>query len=146
TVQLRTSAQPQATTFTLTVSNVRDEAGNPINPAANSQTFTTPTVVPGAAVWKVYTGIGGTAVADFTSNAKYPYSPDVVRILAGFDSPNGFADNFGARMIGWFIAPETTNYDFFIRSDDASALYLSTDDSAANLSASPIANEPGCCN
>lgn len=145
-VRLRTSAQSPATTLTLTVSNVRDEAGNLINPSANSQSFTTPNVVPGAALWKVYTGIGGTAVADFTSNANYPYSPDAMRVLAGFDSPNGFADNFGARMVGWITPAATGDYDFFIRSDDASQLFISTDDTAANLSASPIAEETGCCN
>lgn len=146
TVRLGTSAQPQATTFVLTVTNLRDEAGNLIDPAANSQPFTTPKVVPGAGLWKAYTGIGGTAVADLTSNAKYPYAPDVVRIVAGFDSPNGFGDNFGSRMIGWVTPTATGDYDFFIRSDDASALFLSTDDTAANLSTSPIAEEPGCCN
>jgi hypothetical protein len=143
--RLGTSLQPQATTFTLTVSNVRDEAGNLINSAANSQPLTTPVVVPGGVLLKAYTGIGGTAVADLTNNAKYPDSPDALRLTAGFDAPSGFGDNFGGRMVGWFVPAETTNYDFFIRSDDASELYLSTDDSAANLSASPIAYEPGCC-
>src|SRR5207249_3798110 len=36
------------------------------------------------------------------------------------------------------------SYEFFIRSDDASQLFLSTDDSFANLA--QIAEETGCCN
>lgn len=146
TVRLLTTAQPQGTTLTLTVNNVQDEAGNVIDTAANAKSFTTPIVVPQIAVWKAYTGIGGTAVGDLTGNAKYPYSPDVVRPAVGFDAPNGYADNFGARMVGWITVPTTGDYDFFVASDDASALYLSTDDTAANLSATPIAREDGCCN
>src|SRR5439155_24922467 len=133
-------------TFTLTVNGVRDEAGHTLDPTANSKAFMTLKFVPRGVKWEVYTGIGGTPVAALTGTPAYPNSPLEVRLFAGFDSPNGYSDNFGARMSAFVIPPETADYDFFIRSDDASQLFISTNDDPANLSATPIAQEPGCCN
>jgi hypothetical protein len=52
-------------------------------------------------------------------------------------------DNYGDVVSGWITPKVTTNYYFFIRSDDASDLYLSTDGNPA--SAAVIAQETGCC-
>jgi len=54
------------------------------------------------------------------------------------------AETFGARVSGWITPEETGNYEFFIRSDDASLLLLSADDDPNG--ATPIADEPACCN
>jgi hypothetical protein len=53
------------------------------------------------------------------------------------------ADSFGARISGWITPTETAQYRFFIRSDDASRFYLSTD--ATPAAAAMIAYENGCC-
>jgi len=45
-------------------------------------------------------------------------------------SPN--LENFANRISGLFIAPATTNYVFFVSSDDDGDLFLSTDATAAN--------------
>ena len=42
------------------------------------------------------------------------------------------ANNYGSMMRGYLEAPVTGNYTFYIASDDASDLYLSTDTSEAN--------------
>ena len=80
-----------------------------------------------------------------TGNAKYPNSPDASRLIVGFDSPISYGENFGARISGFVTPTETGDYDFFIRSDDASQLFISADDDPANLSTAPIAQETGCC-
>ncbi len=40
--------------------------------------------------------------------------------------------NYGAQMYGYFYPPATTNYTFYLCSDDNSQLFLSTDDNPAN--------------
>lgn len=99
--------------------------------------------VAGVVKFEAYTGIGGTAVDGLISDPKYPASPDEVRILTAIDTPNGYADNYGARVSGFIIPPSSGDYYFFIRSDDASQLWLSTDDKPANLQL--VAEETGCC-
>jgi hypothetical protein len=99
--------------------------------------------VQGVVKFEAYTGIGGTAVDGLLGDPKYPASPDEVRLLTAIDTPNGYADNYGARVSGFIIPPATGDYHFFLRSDDASQLYLSTDDKEAN--AVLIAEETGCC-
>ena len=99
----------------------------------------------GVVKFEAYTDIGGgTAVSDLTGNDKFTAgTPDDVRLLTAVDSPNGYGDNYGAKVSGFIIAPETASYRFFIRSDDASQFYLSTDTNEAN--AVLIAEETGCC-
>ena len=58
--------------------------------------------------------------------------------------PTDANDNYGATMKAILTPAESGNYRFFIYSDDASQLFLSTDDKAANLV--QIAEETGCCN
>lgn len=46
--------------------------------------------------------------------------------------PNDNINNYARRMSGWFIAPSSGNYVFFLSSDDDADLFLSTDATAAN--------------
>lgn len=127
-------------TYTLTVKGTKDFAGN--TTAAATATFTV-TFGSGFVLFERYDGIGGTAVAELTGNAKYPNSPDATGYLTSMSfEPN--LDNYGVRISGYITPATTGNYRFFIRSDDASQMWLSTDDSAAN--AAMIAEETGCCN
>ncbi|MBL9127726.1 MAG: Ig-like domain-containing protein, partial [Verrucomicrobiales bacterium] len=99
--------------------------------------------VKGIVKFEAYTGISGTAVDGLVNDPKYPASPDEVRLLSGIDTPNGYGDNYGAKVSGFIVPPESGDYHFFLRSDDASQLYLSTDDKEAN--AQMIAEELDCC-
>jgi len=54
-------------------------------------------------------------------------TPDIQLSLSVFGSPEEQGDNFGERLSCLFIPPVTTNYTFFITSDDDSDLFLSTD-------------------
>lgn len=79
-----------------------------------------------------WTGIGGSALSDLTNNPAFPGSPSGTEVLTGFfETPRDFADDYGSRVRGWFVAPMTGAFYFFIASDDASRLFLSTDDTEA---------------
>ncbi|MBN9690153.1 MAG: Ig-like domain-containing protein [Verrucomicrobia bacterium] len=99
---------------------------------------------PGFAKIEFFTGITGTAVSALTDSEKFiNNTPDVVSLIPGLDTPNGWGDNYGARVSGWITPTTTGNYTFFIRSDDASELWLSSGADPAN--ATLIAEETGCC-
>jgi hypothetical protein len=155
-VTLTTSKLTQNTPYTLTVSNVKDNAGNSIvaNSTAN---FTSWTLVAGTVKVDQWNGISGTAVSALTADPRFPATPDVeffvnTGLLVG--SPNGnagfnnsYGDNYGIMVTGLLVPKTSGTYDFFIRSDDASELHLNT--SGASLpdpiTSTPLVQETGCC-
>ncbi len=91
--------------------------------------------VVGALKSEVYTNITGSAVSSLTANARYPNQPDVTDLVYSLEGgylPGDLDDNYGERLSGWIIPPVTGNYTFYIASDDASELWLSTNSSSAN--------------
>jgi len=96
----------------------------------------------GSITREVWEGIGGVAVSDLTNNAAYPDDPSWSDELPKMDSSD-FGDNYGGRLIG-LLAPETSgDYTFWILSDDASELWLST--TGKGCDAELIAYITGCC-
>jgi len=83
----------------------------------------------------------GTAVGDLTNNRLYPDKPTGSEILNTFEGPVDWRDNYGSRLRGWLIPPDSGDYTFWIASDDFSELWLSTDADPANKA--QIANVPG---
>src|SRR6185503_14545567 len=57
----------------------------------------------------------------------------------------GLGENYGMRVYGWVTPKVSGNYTFFLRSDEASELWLSPDADPANLRKALIAYETGCC-
>src|SRR5438093_922504 len=91
---------------------------------------------------EVYTGIGGTTVADLTNSVNFPNNPTFEEVItAGFEAPTDVDDNYGQRLTAYVIPPTTGNYIFWIASDDYGTLYLSTNDQPANKQV--IASVPG---
>jgi hypothetical protein len=78
---------------------------------------------------KRFDNIGGVAVSDLTNNAKFPHQPDqVLRDPTGFfEIPTDAADNYGAQILGWAVAPVEGDYRFWLSSDDLSELYIAED-------------------
>lgn len=74
-----------------------------------------------------WTGVSGTAVSNLTSNVNYPYNPTGRELMRSIEGPTGWADNYGTRIRGYLNPAATGNYTFWIASDDASELWLSTD-------------------
>lgn len=58
--------------------------------------------------------------------------PTFINYLPSFETASGQGVNYAERVSGYFIPPVTTNYVFFLCSDDDSDLFLSTDSSPAN--------------
>src|SRR5437870_12960888 len=76
---------------------------------------------------EVYSNIGGSAIADLTSNPSFPNNPSLETIEPLFESPTSFGDNYGQRLRALVTPPATGNYIFWIASDDQGYVYLSTD-------------------
>lgn len=96
--------------------------------------------------------ISGTAVDTLTGDARYPATPTRIVPVAGltFGEPNfgdTFGDNFGIRIAGTVTPPETGQYHFFVRSDDASQLFVNAAGPAIPVAGvdTPVAEETGCC-
>ncbi|HEY9173736.1 MAG TPA: lamin tail domain-containing protein, partial [Verrucomicrobiae bacterium] len=81
---------------------------------------------------ELFFDIGGGTVADLTNNAAFPSSPSAENILTDYlETAVNAYDNYGQRLQALITAPTSGNYRFWISSDDASQLYLSTDESPA---------------
>jgi hypothetical protein len=131
TVRLVTSEQAQGQPYTVTVTTVKDAAGNSIVAPGNTANFTSLVFLSGVLKFEAFTGIGGGVLSDLRANAKFPGSPDSVRLVPTYEV-SGFGDNYGARIKGFFIPPTTGEYLAYMASDDQGELYVSTDDSEAN--------------
>ncbi|MBN2785009.1 MAG: cadherin domain-containing protein, partial [Pontiellaceae bacterium] len=95
---------------------------------------------PSDIVVDVWDGIGGNNVSDLTGSGAYTGSPTENRTVSELDL-QGFYDNYGERVRAYLVVPTSGTYHFWIASDDASQLRLSTDDQPAN--AQLIAYENG---
>jgi hypothetical protein len=144
-VRLATSVQTEGTVYTLTVNNVADNAGNAIetNSVVNYKAWG---LVPGRARMDIWDGLTGTALDELFNDPTFPATPDRTIYTPGMNTPDGTGDNYGASVKGYFIPAESGSYNFFLRSDDASQLYLSTNDQfPTTLPGTWIAEELGCC-
>lgn len=144
-VRLTTSKQAQGATYTLSAAEVTDTAG--LKLAANTtKTFTSFAPIRGGLRFAAYLNYRGT-LAELPNEPRYPNEPDIAAYTTSFTSRTVFTDtsneNYAGRISGWIVPSETASFEFFIRSDDAGQLYLSTDDSEANIQL--IAEETGCC-
>lgn len=95
-----------------------------------------------------FESIPGNQVSDLTNNSAFPNSPTtfeyrpVFKPLHAGNSDNGenHGADYGTRTVGYFLPPETTNYNFYISARATAVLYLSTNDNPANKVL--IASEP----
>lgn len=145
-VTLTTANQTAGTAYTVTVAGVKDRFNNTGGGTAG---FQGATPIANRLLARIYRGIGGTAVLNLTQSPLYPGSPTQVLLYDDFDPFDGntgdvLGDNYGGEVTGFFIPQATGLHKFYIRSDDASELWLSTDSNPANIRR--IAVQTGCCN
>ena len=88
---------------------------------------------PGGLKRETWSGLGGSSVSDLTGYSRYPAFPDATAVAATAETAEATGDNYGERLSGWIIPPTTGTYRFSLSSDDSSELWLSTNDSSANL-------------
>ncbi len=155
-IVLVTDRQTEGALYTVNVTGgVSDNSSQTNVITATNAQFTAWVFSKGFALRQWYEGIGGTAVANLTTAGNYPDSPSRVDFMSGSlnqaqTSPD--LNNFGTRITGWLKAPPISQdfhsnfWNFFIRSDDASQLKISSDDDPVNLSLTNVVAEGGCCN
>ncbi|MGJ8697577.1 MAG: DUF6288 domain-containing protein [Verrucomicrobiaceae bacterium] len=84
-------------------------------------------------LWQdIFTDIAGSSVTDLTSSPKFPGTPDASGPLSLPESTPNYGGNYGQRWSGWITPDESGDYRFYLATDDASELYLSTTDKRAD--------------
>jgi hypothetical protein len=74
----------------------------------------------------VYDNIQGSRLQQLYNSPKFPNNPDrTIMLSSGFSTPENLADNYGARVRGYFEAPLSGDYVFWLSGDDESELYIS---------------------
>ena len=147
-VTLTTAKQtPGATAYTVAVSGVVDGSKNAVAAGTKAVFYSYIQGRNGVLKFSYWKNIPGNPVDNLLSDPRYPASPDEVTAVFSMNSrdalPTDSLEAYGGKMEGYITPTESASYDFFLRSDDASQLYLSTDDKPANLGL--IAEETGCC-
>jgi uncharacterized protein (DUF1800 family) len=79
-------------------------------------------------VREVWTGVPGTNIADIPVNLP----PNSVAALGTLEGITDYGDNYGERIRGFFTAPVTGNYYFWIAGSDSAELWISNDGEPAN--------------
>jgi hypothetical protein len=137
------------TTYTLTVAQVTDLKGNAIADGSTAD-FTSLPLSTGFLKFEYYPGIAGVAVANLTSHSSFiNNTPGAIYYLSAFDTrlvfPDNAHDNFGGRITGVFIPPTSGNWIFYLKSDDASQLFLNPAGPGA-AGKVLLTEETACCN
>jgi hypothetical protein len=156
---LTTSGLTPGQKYSVTVSNVRDQAHTPNTIVLAPAWFRAPLLTQGALEWDYYylfSVVNNSGPVSLTTFSNYPAAPNTNGNTTVFDThqitggdlnnkpPFGsFGDNYGDSLSGWITPTNSGQYYFFLASDDASELYLSTDSTPAN--ATLIASEVTCC-
>ncbi|HRY48867.1 MAG TPA: PA14 domain-containing protein [Candidatus Paceibacterota bacterium] len=103
---------------------------------ASASAWAAEVLTPGLLKLSIYTNIAGTTVDDLLADAQYPTSPTEIRYLRSFNTrdalPTDALEDYGGRIEGYLTPLQTGDYLFFLRSDKASRLFLSLDESEAN--------------
>jgi hypothetical protein len=106
-------------------------------------------------LWDFYPNVAN-GIANLLANQYYPVAPYTNLSTTAFNSQQitggdlknrpdfgPLGENYGCSLSGWITPTVTTNYYFFLASDDASELYLSPN--ADPSQAQQIAYESSCC-
>ncbi|HTD68498.1 MAG TPA: hypothetical protein VK846_18405, partial [Candidatus Limnocylindria bacterium] len=136
-VSLRTSPHTPNASYTVLVNGVRDRSSVGTATVAATRDFTAWGFGGRGAVFvELFTNILGGSVDNLLQDPRYVDNlPDVSYYTNAFVVgnysvvPNGGdtgLNNYGARLSGFFTPPSNGLYQFFIRSDDGSRLYMNT--------------------
>ena len=143
--------------YALTVGGIKDQATTPNTMATATTYFRAPVLTPGVVAWDYYyLGAPYSGVGNLMANPLFPSSPETNSYFTAFDSDQitggdlnnnpafgALGDNYGDSVSGWLTPTVSGDYYFFVASDDASQLDLSSDANPGNLST--IAYDTGCC-
>ncbi len=120
--------------FPAAVAPAHPQVEEPASIAAQSPTDRpdTPNTTAGV-LHKVWSHIGGDTIADLTRHTAYPSAPDRTGILPALEVSGPVADDYGEQLSGYLVPPRSGIYTFWIAADDQGELWLSTDDTPAQV-------------
>lgn len=124
------------TTYYYRMRNVYDNESSPYSPVASATTVS-PCGNSGSIKAEVWRDVPGVNVSDIPVNSP----PSSYTTLSSFQSTPSQGSNYGQRIRAFFCPPVSSDYVFYISSDDKSELWLSSDDNPANKVR--IASVPG---
>ncbi|MFT4637768.1 MAG: hypothetical protein ACI8T1_001078 [Verrucomicrobiales bacterium] len=78
----------------------------------------------GGILREIYTEISGYRVSNLVEASVFPDKPTFRDTLRSLDTPVDWTENYGMRLRGYVRVPKTSDYTFYITSDDASELRL----------------------
>jgi len=81
----------------------------------------------------VWYDVPGYTIQDLTSNTNFPNRPSSSEILDKFDAPFNYEDNYGSKISGYFHAPESGEYTFYMATDSSGELWLSSNENSDSL-------------
>ncbi len=82
----------------------------------------------GGITQELWTGVPGSTVGQIPLGQ----APSSSSLLTSLQSPADSGDDFGVRIRGFLTAPESGDYRFYLRADEAAEFYLSDDEEPVN--------------
>ncbi|HEY1788944.1 MAG TPA: DUF1800 family protein [Verrucomicrobiae bacterium] len=79
-------------------------------------------------VQEIWTGVPGTNVTDIPTDTP----ANITNVLGSLQGTTNYGDNYGERVRGYFTAPVTGNYYFWIAGSDSAQLWISDDNNQVN--------------
>jgi uncharacterized protein (DUF1800 family) len=77
---------------------------------------------------ELWTGIPGSEIAQIPVSQ----APSSTSLISSLQAPADAGDDYGVRIRGFLTAPESGDYRFYLRGDEAAAFYLSNDEEPVN--------------
>lgn len=78
----------------------------------------------GSILRQVWSGVNGSTVSDLVNNPNYPNTPTNTTYPTSFAAPANAGNNYGQRLRGYIVAPQTGLYTFTVTGDDQTVVYL----------------------
>lgn len=116
-------------TFTLAATNAGVNLYQARLELAREQSADQPLAPSGGVTLELWRGVGGSRVADLVASAAFKNRPAASVRLDRLEYANR-GEQYGARVRGFLIPPQSGDYTFWIDSDDGSELWLSPDENA----------------
>ena len=95
--------------------------------------FTTVPEGLGAIRLDLWWNIGCRGIPCLLNDSRYPDNPDETRLLTSFNSGLSLGEYYGGQIHGWLHPSKSGDYTFWLCTDDEGELFLSTDESPANI-------------
>ena len=83
---------------------------------------------------EVWHDVPGSSMSQLRANPDYPNNPSSIEVIENFDAPFDIEKDYGSKLKGYFVAPETGNYTFYMSCSKSCELYTTGDEDTKNKS------------